>query len=244
VARAKRTDRAEARRRYRAFLQQMQEEEGEADDVEPAQEARTRQNRPSEPVIKPGEKVGFVQAFRLATRQPTYISDLRWAPTLIMRTYAVWPVSMLSVAGLIFGLTRSDYNDGVVSFLMGFAFYPPMIQPMAAGFLAPRATWLAGLLSSLVSGICFLILVIWYFGPVKHLANTPASAPSIASGQYLSLVVEIVGGSMAIGLLLGAASGWYKRFLNYLGAGNQRNAARTGQKPAQKPTSKRSAARR
>jgi hypothetical protein len=242
VARAKRTDRAEARRRYRAYLQQMQdqEEEGEADEVEPAQETRARQSRPSEPVIRPGQKVGFGQALKLAYRQPTYLADIRWAPTLIRQTYAVWPISLLSIAAMIFGLTRNDYNDGTVSFLIGFAFYPPMIQPMAAGFLAPRATWLAGLLTSLVSGICFVTLVIWYFGPVKHLANTPASAPSVGSGQYFSLIVEIIGGSMAIGLLLGAASGWYKRFLNYLGGGSQRAQSRPGQKTAPK----RSAARR
>jgi len=59
----------------------------------------------------------------------------------------------LSFVALAYGFTRTDYNDGSIQVVVNFVLpMVPMIQPMLAGFLAPRATWLAGIIASLISG--------------------------------------------------------------------------------------------
>jgi hypothetical protein len=146
VARAKRTHRAEARRKFRAY-QQMQAETDEELEEEPAEdEPRVRPSRREEaPVIKPGQRVGFGQAFKLASRPVHYIDDLKYTPTLITRTHAVWVPAAICLAGLVYGFTRSDYNDSSTSFVIGLILpvsAPPIVGPMVAGFFAPRrAGW-------------------------------------------------------------------------------------------------------
>jgi hypothetical protein len=239
VARAKRTERAEARRRYRNYLQTLDSgfEEPAEEETPPAKGARpVRQPAPAQP--RPGQSVGMGQAFRLASRQPTYRDDLRYLPTLVLRTNAVWVPGAISLAGLVYALTRTDYNDGSIQLLLGAVLAtPPLVQPMVAGFLAPRATWLAGAISGVITAVCLEIVVVYWFGPTRHLANVPASTVVVDGGNILGLTAQLLLAGVAFGALLGAASGWYKRFLGYLGAGGR------NQRPAQKPASKRAARR-
>jgi hypothetical protein len=245
VARAKRTDRAEARRRYRAQMTQMADAISDAGDEEsgPSAPVRGKSGRSdAAPVMKPGQPMGWTSSLRAATRPVHYIDDLKYAPTLIFRTNAIWPSALLSVAALAFALTRTDYKDSTVGLLIVYALpSTPLIQPMLAGFLAPRATWLAGLISSVISGACFVVMIIYYTS--GHLSNTPANW-NIASDQYPGLAVQVLATAVTFGALLGAGSGWYKRFLTAKGGvfgGPRAGSSRGG---SQKPVAKRSAARR
>jgi hypothetical protein len=239
VARAKRTDRAEARRQYRAYLAAQAEAEAEAvegaeGEEPPARPSGDRSARAAVSAGRPAQRVGFLGAFKGATRPVHYIDDLRYAPTLIFRTNAIWTGAALSVAALAFGFTRTDYNDGSISFLLSFVLMVPMIQPMLAGFFAPRATWLAGIIASLISGICYEILTIWYAS--GHLANMPPKV-ALVSGDWLQVIIACI----TFGALLGAGSGWYKRFLNLTGPVSAMAKQRAA---AQKPGARRPAARR
>ena len=243
MARAKSTERAEARRRYRAYLQEQAEaqagraqveEDGTPGSQMPAKASRTA----PAPVVRPGQRIGIFAAFKQATRPVHYFDDLRYAPTLILKTNAIWPSALFSVAALAFGLTRSNYNDGSIGFLLNFALpMTPLIQPMLAGFLAPRATWLAGLIASVISGACFEFLFIWYF--TGHLANAPADV-AITASDYFPFTAQVLMTSVAFGALLGAASGWYKRFLTLAAP----PPARTQRSAPKKPAPRRTAARR
>ena len=246
VARAKRTDRSEARRRYRAYLQdQMEAEaaEGVAGEELPAGHSGDRSARAASSAERPTQRVGFLGAFKAATRPVHYVDDLRYAPTLIFRTNAIWPGALLSLAALAFGLTRTDYNDGSIQIILSFVLSPvPMLQPMLAGFLAPRATWLAGIIASLISGICYEILIIWYAS--GHLANLPKGFV-VGSGDYAGLTVQMILTAVTFGALLGAGSGWYKRFLNLTGPASamkkQRLAAQKqgARRPSARPSARR-----
>jgi hypothetical protein len=243
VARAKSTERAEARRRYRAYLQEQAEAEAVQDEEDsapvPQTAAKAGRTAPA-PVVRPGQRVGMFSAFKLATRPVHYIDDLRYAPTLILKTNAIWPSALISLAALAFGLTRTDYKDATVAFLLTFALSMiPLVQPMLAGFLAPRATWLAGLISGLISGICFEILFMWYFVG-NHLTNIPADQTVPPSDQYVQFTIQVLLAGMTFGAMLGAGSGWYKRFLALSWA-----APNKTQRPApKKPAPKRSTGRR
>jgi hypothetical protein len=247
VARAKRTDRAEARRRYRAAMVEQGQGEPEAAEVD-QDRAAARAGRSAYPgagaAARTPERPGIFSAFRLAMRPVHYIDDLRYAPTLILRTNAIWPPVLISVVALAYGLTRTDYNDPSIQFVTSFALpMTPLIQPMLAGFLAPRATWLAGLITSVISGICFEILILWYYS--GHLANLPASQANLTSDEYVSFTIQVLATAVALGSLLGAASGWYKRFLTLAGAGSTRNQKRpAAKKPAPRQASRGSTALR
>ena len=242
MARAKRTDRAEARRQYRAYLQAKAEAEGAGgeEDFAPVAQKSVRASRPdAAPVLRPGQKVGFMSAFRLATRPVHYIDDLRYAPTLILRTNAIWPPAVISIGALAYGLTITDYKNGSIQFLLNFALpMIPLIQPMLAGFLAPRATWLAGLIAGLISGICFEILFIWYTS--GHLTNLPTDV-KLSASDYIPFTAQVFLTALTFGSLLGAGSGWYKRFLSLAAPASPKTQQRSG---SSKPSARRPAARR
>jgi hypothetical protein len=237
VARAKKTDRAEARRRHRAVL--LEQGQGDPETYEaPEERATVRTGRVAGASASSGptKRVGIFGAMKQAVNPVHYGDDLRYAPTLIFRTKAIWPTVLLSVGGLAFGLTQTDYNSDGYRFAATFVIAPtPLIQPMIAGFLAPRATWLAGIVSALISGACLEVLLIWAYS--GHLANMPPGTFS-----YLSLTLDLALSAVTFGALLGAASGWYKRFLASGALGAQpRNQKRPS---SSRPASRRPAPRR
>ena len=238
MARAKSTDRADARRRNRAYLEQ--EEAGDESTAEETPTAASKSKpRPAndQPAIRPGQKVGFGQAFKLASRQVHYREDVSFLPLLILRTNAVWIPAAISLAALLWGLTRTDYNDASVSLILGLllagggASSPAIIQPLVAGYFAPRASWLAGMISGLISSICFTILAVVWFAPDSPLANMPADRPIIDMTNVASLAIPSIASAVTFGALLGAASAWYKRFLYLMGPARVQAApSKSGQK--------------
>jgi hypothetical protein len=190
VARAKRTDRAEARRKYRAY-QAAQEEVG-APDGDEASPAETNPGRgrgfgaqPAAP--RPGERVGIVRAARLAIRTPTYLADIRSVPWLVTKTRAIWPIAAVCAAATAFAYVRitpqTDIaNDALLSIIFQFVLgWPtPLLAPMLAGFLAPRATWLAGAIAGFISNALLILLLAGASGKISATVETPSASPSAA----------------------------------------------------------------
>jgi hypothetical protein len=243
--------------------------------------------------------MGIFDALRAAYRKPTYISDLKYFPTLVGRTHAVWPILAISAVSCVYATNafRGDYHDDpILPLLFTFVFYPPLIPPMVAGYLAPRATWLAGLIASFVATMA-LIVAIAVSGvkftnagltspspaaTATQVANasatlssaavatsmpspsatpapsgsaaSPSPAPSSTSngtssgttgGTEFSELMGYAGlllfQSMAIGAMIGALSGWYKRFLALMAAPRKpKSRSQGGRRPQQRrPTAPR-----
>jgi hypothetical protein len=210
VARAKRTDRAEARRKYRAYL--MAQEEAEAAQAEDSDSSageagskpvRSRDPKPS-PVVQPGARLGIVAAARAAYRTPHYIDDIRAIGPLIFRSNAVWPVLALCVvAGAYFAVRvgSNDYgSDPILPFLYQFLFYPvPLLPPMLAGFLAPRSTWLAGLIASFIGTMTLVVVVGLNSGKFTAISGTISGAsasPTVSSS--VTVTVSTAPGATAL----------------------------------------------
>jgi hypothetical protein len=244
VARAKRTDRSEARRKYRAAMLEQGQADPETDEIEISQTAARSSGRIPAAAARPGARPSMLGAFKSATRPVHYLDDLKYAPTLIFKTNAVWPSVVLSLVGLLYGMTVTNYNDPAFGLVVGFVLAPtPMLQPMIAGFFAPRATWLAGILASIASGACYLILYLRATG--GYMSNLQGSqikiqpiTPSFVAGNAFELFLMAV----TFGALFGAASGWYKRFLATTYATPARPANQ--KRPAQRQTVRRGAAKR
>jgi hypothetical protein len=168
VARAKRTDRAEARRKYRAYLLDQEEaaaaERSDAAETSTAKPARSRDPRAQQAPIQPGARMGMMAAAKAAYRTTHYRDDVRNAPALIFRSNAIWLPAVISIAGgayLAQRLASGTYgSDPIAPVLYQFLFLPvPLLPPMIAGFFAPRSAWLAGVLASFIASMVMVVVI-------------------------------------------------------------------------------------
>ena len=179
MARAKRTDRSEARRAYRERLKEEMEiaaaaaaaAESDEEDEEPAvgvgkmRAARDRGARNGEFTNPVGGR-GMIGSAKAAFRQPHYLDDIKFFPKLVLRTAAVWPVFLIVVATVAICLARitkdtTVASDELVNIAVQFVLNPmPMLMPMLAGYLAPRATWLAGALAGGLGALGLVLLMV------------------------------------------------------------------------------------
>jgi hypothetical protein len=214
VARAKRTARADARRRYRADHAPGIEFD-EADTGAPPVQEPTRSRAAAQPA--PQGRVGIGTAFRLAFRPLDLRGDLRALPWIATRTKAIWVPLLITVGSTIaFAVTQGQ--DIATRFLFAYFVQTPAIGGVfIAGFLAPRASWLAGLIVGLVAAICYTALILTVFGAVSAATATQAAARDA--------IVAAFALSPTLGAMFAAAAAWYRRFLQYTNPNRGRQAA-------------------
>jgi hypothetical protein len=200
VARAKRTARAEARRRSRA-----------ATDIdEPLDEATPEVARraDSTSATRAGQtpaRMGFGAAFRAAIHPVNVRADLASLPWLALHTKALWLPVLITIASTVFIVAT---NGGDWSLFM-FAYFiqtPAIGGVFIAGFLAPRASWLLGAIVGLVAAICYSVLVVAY--PATIYTELPPTPDQTRDIVLAALVLSPV-----FGALLAAGAAWYRRFL-------------------------------
>jgi len=175
VPRAKRTSRAEARRRYRASIGEPIEEEA-FDDAEPQAAARSSapktagatQQRPS-----------LSYAFRAAFRPPNVRDDLRVLPRLLIDR-SVWLPSLLTVAaGIAFAVTGG--GNWLIALIATYFVAPPALGSVfLGGFLAPRASYLVGLIIGFVSAVVASAVILTSSASLvtgQPIVGTPSPTP-------------------------------------------------------------------
>ena len=236
MARAKRTDRSEARRRYRATVTSAgtatEDDDAavaDADAVRPAAPVpgrpaggagrSTAGRRPSaldtEPVEPP--RPGILGAVTGSIRPLDLRGDLRATPALITQTRAVWVPSLLTVAAAVAYLVPAVRDSAIAPVVIPlFVIQPPMAAPFLAGILAPRASWVAGMIVGLVAALGTLALL-----PTLETA-AGAHIAGITDILYVALLWPLFGGSVA------AFAAFYRRFLRFS------SPARSARRPAQK----------
>lgn len=224
MARAKRTHRADVRRRNRELARTGTEPiEAGADERAPA--AAARNARPQ----RPGIRAAFKESFR-----PLDIrADLEALPRLLRHRsilvpaaatlgstalfMAVGPAGSLESVSAGGGTADLPIDQIIVTFLAQyFVSTPPVGAVFLAGFLAPRAGWLTGLVAGLVAAICLSFLVI--------VGNSSGAVSSDRLGEFVSVAFTL---SPAAGIVFGAAAAWYRRFLQLTNP-NRNRAQPTG----------------
>jgi hypothetical protein len=227
VARAKRTDRAEARRRYRATLiddLEPNEEDDSSSDEEapsPASTARSRGRAVSNSPSGPPPRPSVIGALRAAFRPTDLRGDLAALPSLLRNRAFFIPLALI-VGATALVLVTSGRDPLILSIVPYFLAPPPVAPVFLAGFLAPRASWLIGGLLGVVSQIAYVMLS--SSPTLQPATGAPATAGIAADVLVYSSFVAIVGGAF-----YAAAAAWYKRFLALANPGR---AARTTGKPA------------
>lgn len=206
MARAKRTHRAEARRRYRseqAVVDQAADTELDGPVTTPPATTRSSAtNATARPSIS--------KAFRAAMRPLDLRSDLRAIPELV-RDKALWvPVGLTLLSTVLYiALNRAEQSDPLTvlaRFLFTYFVQTPAIGGVfIAGFLAKRASWLYGIVIGLFATACYSFLV------VRDLAALPADPAT--EGQAREAVLAALVLSPVVGALFASSAAWYRRFL-------------------------------
>ena len=225
MARAKRTDRAAARRRYRSEQALAATDIDEASsEVESTTTATTASAasaaRPSSTPTEGRRTIG--SAFREAFHPVDVRSDLRALPQLI-RHRAFWIPALLTLASVVLFIVirpegRTDFLSIITIFLFQYFIVTPAIGGVfIAGFMAPRASWLLGVLVGLVAAACYSFLVFNGYVGIAPTGDTSALARDVVIAAFIM--------SPIVGAFFASTAAWYRRFL-YLSNPNR------GRRPA------------
>ncbi len=213
MARAKKTDRADARRRTRGLT---------AEGTLVAEGAAAGAGTPPA-AGAPARRPGLFSAFRLATRPINVRADLRQIPWLVTKTRAVWlPSAIVAISAIWFAASGGNAKEmsGLVFNL--FVFPPPLAAAFLAGILTDRMSYLAGGLVGVVAAIIFSVYML--VGPLAGGDFT------IQTRQGYALYA--LGVSPLSGLAIGGFAGFYRRFLRFSNPPRNRQAQRgKGAKP-------------
>ena len=233
MARAKKTARADARRKYRA--EQGLPADLTSDDETSDAPVSTRSSSAAPPPAG-AQRLSIGEAFRKSFTPLDVRSDIRALPWIATRTKALWVPAALTIGATVlvfvtqFAGTAAG-SSSIVDLIASFG-YQYFVQTPAiggvfiAGFLAPRASWLLGALIGLLSAICYAIIVFTVFARAGA-GPTPEQAREIAlSGFVLSPV---------LGAIFASAAAWYRRFLNL---SNPNRGKRQAAKPTGRPDGK------
>lgn len=217
MARAKRTGRAEARRRYRAEVVAREADAAETTETTPrAESTRRPADRGSVGTTAPSARPGFLDGLRTAMQPANVRADVVSAPSVLRSNRLLWvPFLIVAVSGAVALVPGAlDYNIPQL-LATTFVFPPPLIAPFVAGLLAPRAAWFFGFLAALLGAVFFAIVV----------ATTPVPGATFTPEVRLQYIGYAFVSSI-FGALVGAFAGFYRRFLRTTGPARQSDRAR------------------
>ena len=213
MARAKNTSRAEARRRTRDSMRT------ELVDAEIGDEPI--ESMPADPA--PPER-------RSLFKMPDVRSDLRALPGMFRTRRLLWVPLVLLVLGAAAALAAPGLAPEVQSIAlmyMQFFFAPPALFTFfIAGFVAPRASYLVGLIYGLIAGVLWTIVAAGY--NTDLLTGSPS--PTGQTFNPLEIAVQMLPVGALYGTLAAAFAAWYRDFLRQM---QERGRVRRADREAQ-----------
>jgi hypothetical protein len=236
VARAKQTDRAEARRRYRQAVTPDGAEDAvdgdgaELDYGERKPEARPKAGAGAKPGDRaPAGRTGFFDAFRLAYHPAHVREDLAALPQILRSRAFLAATALLLIGGiawLLFPVRSGSVLLWELLVVPGSALAPQLV----GGFFAPRASYLIGFIVGILQTIVFVLVTI--SPPVAAAYNSleAGAAPEIRIDQVLSALLS----SSVTGALFAAAAAWYRRFLSLSSPRRTQQAKGSAKRPARR----------
>jgi len=239
VARAKRTERAAARRRHRAATEPDLLEAEMEEDRGPATPRRAAPPRASGDTVR----VSIGTALRSSFHPLRVREDLAALPSLV-RHRSLWLPILATVASTV-AVVATQGKDVITPFLFAYFVQTPALGGVfLAGFLAPRASWLLGAIVGVVAAGGYVAVVALVPSSISTTAPDAAKLGDIAFGAFIA--------SPIMGALFASLAAWYRRFLSLTNpnrgrrsqqpqkrVGDGRTRAATGQKPNAKAPARR-----
>jgi hypothetical protein len=163
LARAKRTDRSEARRRFRAQQAAADAELGDDSDEHMADVAPVPRSTPtgaaprgSQPAAPP--RPGIANAFRGAFRSANVREDLAHLPQILGAKSML--ATALAIAAIVGTIVAFEGQEVFSKILFPYFLLPPQIGAIfIVGFFAPRASYLSGALIAAFATTCLAVAV-------------------------------------------------------------------------------------
>ena len=154
-------------------------------------------------------------AFRASIRPVNIVDDIRALPWIATHSKALWLPLLITV----FSTGLAIYTkgaDSISAFLFAYFVQTPAIGGVfIAGFLAPRASWLLGIIVGFVAALGYSLYIV-----VTASQIVPAPAPGVAQDAIVGALIL----SPLLGAFFAAAAAWYRRFLSLSNPNRARQA--------------------
>jgi hypothetical protein len=208
VARAKQTNRAEARKRYRQATSptDIDLEQDDAEDQPAAGVARAASKPAQRPTQAPSGRPSFLGSFRAAYHPAHIVEDLRLLPK-ILPSRAMLAGILLVLGGAGAFLAFPKMSGGAAAWDLLVVPASALLPFLVVGFFAPRASYLLGFIVGLVqAGVYAILLPIW--------AQTYADLGfPVPAGFVDNARITGLSSGPFYGLLFASMAAWYRRFL-------------------------------
>ena len=215
MARAKRTARADARRRFRAATDPSVDADVDPTEAAPAARA-VRQQPPSPKPEGSQRRVGMLDSLRSSIHPVRVRDDLASFPALATNRALLLPI-LATIVSTVAVIAMSG-KDLVTPILFTYFIQTPALGGVfLAGFLAPRASWLLGAIVGAVAAAGYLAILL--IAPSILSATTPDAATT----QNVALSAFLL--SPIMGALFASLAAWYRRFLRVMNPNRTRQAA-------------------
>ena len=173
---------------------------------------------PDAPLRTPG-RVGFVDAFKLSIRPLHVRADVAALPWIAVHTKALWVPILITILSTIV-TAATGATDMVTGLLFTyFVVFPAIGGVFIGGFLAPRASWLVGIVVGLVSALCYVVLGVSGRLPAPFAEQFTLNA----TGATVSAFIY----SPIMGAFFAAGAAWYRRFLALSSPNRNRRQSQT-----------------
>jgi hypothetical protein len=239
VARAKRTERAAARRRHRAATEPALPDVEIEEDGEPTPPRRVAQPRSGGDTAR----VSIGAALRSSFHPLRVREDLAAFP-MLLRHRSLW-LPILATVASTGAVVVTQGKDLVTPFLFAYFVQTPALGGVfLAGFLAPRASWLLGAIVGVIAAVGYVAVVALVPSSISPTTPDAAKLGDVAIGAFIA--------SPIMGALFASLAAWYRRFLSLTNpnrgrrnqqpqkrVGDGRTRAASGQKPNAKAPARR-----
>jgi hypothetical protein len=147
-------------------------------------------------------------------KPPDWRADLAALPDLARTQRSLWLAVGAVVLGTIVGVgvpRVTGVVDPLVVILVQLVLYVPSIPLLLAGYFAPRAAWLEGVILGALSLVGFLLVNLVGFAGLGTAPTTTTT--SVTAGDVLINVGALIVQWVVFGGLFGALAAWYRQWL-------------------------------
>jgi len=221
VARAKRTDRADARRRYRSTQDDPDMTGSEEQGPVPNVLSTGRGPAPAARATSAPRPLGFMDSMRSSWHRPDVRADIAALPWLLRTRAFLIPLALVIVG--VAALTIAPTNPAAGLFFQLMVLPPAMAPIFIAGFFAKRASYLLGFIIAVIDVGGYAVFV---YTALPALSGDPVSA-----ARQQELVVSAIFVGPLSGIFFAAGAAWYRRFLAFSSAQRARSRGAVRAKP-------------
>lgn len=228
MARAKRTDRADARRRYRTTHDDADLDANELDEGTAVPNTLSGSGSPARGMAttrgttrpaNAARPLGFADSIRTAFHRPDIRADIAALPWLL-RTRAFLVPAALVIVGVA-SLVVAPTNPAAALFFQLMVLPPAMAPIFIAGFFAKRASYLLGFFVAVIDVIGYAVFV--------NSALPALTGDPLTAARQQELIFSAIAVGPLSGIFFAAGAAWYRRFLAFSSA--QRARQRAGDRP-------------